>query len=289
MLNRPRQQANNSAQNRADEVILEAERRRASLLAPMGMLPNEFTVPPVDYNFSDDGANNFLHVSCHMETTASQKIMKGGFLEIEKLVPRNKSIKSSEEGSLQMINREGKTYLVPSSSQENVKVTNFGKWEQGFRVYVAIYSKANPMRAAEIYQYIHTIHLASQSFIWDNVMYYDYYFRKNMEQNPQRSWAKTHTQLWTLSMRELIIRYNNSNNGNTNKVRQGEWKDICCWRYNRNQCKKAAKDCKYEHKCSYCGSPNHIYLGCQQRKRQQQNNHSNTDMSSSNEKKENKN
>ena len=56
--------------------------------------------------------------------------------------------------------------------------------------YAQIYSEFNPHRAAEIYQYIHTIHNASLAYKWDNVAYYDYVFRQNMAENPQRSWGK---------------------------------------------------------------------------------------------------
>ena len=81
--------------------------------------------------------------------------------------------------------------------------------------------------------------------------------------NPQRSWAKTYTQLWTLAMRDPISQKQSSGtfNNHANKT-----KVECCWRYNRNQCKKNAKDCKFEHKCSFCGIYNHSYVNCRKRR-----------------------
>ena len=40
-------------------------------------------------------------------------------------------------------------------------------------MYAAIYSEANPHRAAEIWQYMHVINTAAAAFIWDNVPSYD--------------------------------------------------------------------------------------------------------------------
>ena len=97
-----------------------------------------------------------------------------------------------------------------------------------------------------------------------------------MAENPQRSWAKTNIQLWSLAMRDPIPskqQYNNNNNSFSSNNSQnisrkpGEWRDICCWRYNKNRCDKRASECKFQHRCSHCGSQNHIYLNCNRRKR----------------------
>ena len=98
--------------------------------------------------------------------------------------------------------REERTYFIPQSTNNTVKINHVRAWERAFRVYAAIYTQANPHRAAEIYQYVHTINLAAMSFSWDNVAYYDYHFRQLMAKNPQRSWGKVNTQLWSLAMRD---------------------------------------------------------------------------------------
>ena len=269
------------ARSIAEQMVVNAERQKAAITAPTGRInmniPNimnidpKLSVPLADLNFNDDNPGNYTQVSVHIDNTTADKIKIGGFMEIEKLGPRSRDIKPASN-SLELIHRDGKTYFVPSNDREMVKVNNFAKWEQNFRVYASIYSSANPHRAAEIYQYIHTIYLASQSFQWDNVAYYDYYFRKLMADNPQRSWAKTYTQLWTLSMRDpLTFKTSNGHNsqGSSNYVRQANGKsssfDNVCWRYNRNNCKKSAKDCKFEHRCGHCGIFNHSYLNCRKR------------------------
>ena len=100
------------------------------------------------------------------------------------------------------------------------KINGIHKWEQAFRVYAAIFSRANPHRAAEIWHYVHTINTAASCYIWDNVLYYNFTFRQMMNLNPGRSWAKIFNQLWNLAMTTPIQR-NNSYGGNYNGQQQG--------------------------------------------------------------------
>ena len=183
------------ARARTNEVILQAERQKATNIAPQGnlsILHNGLSAPPVDYNFNDDNPGNFCQVSCHVDTTTGNKIKIGDFVEMAKIYPKNSGqMRSEDEGHIEFVSRGGKTYFVPQTGHEAVKINNVRSWERAFRVYAAIYTQANPHRAAEIYQYVHTINLASVSYSWDNVAYYDYHFRQLMAKNPQRSWAKS--------------------------------------------------------------------------------------------------
>ena len=305
-----------SARDRANEIILEAERRKAAVVAPTGngyknesngllslllssLMSNndqsktsnqQCTVPLVDLSFSDDRAS-FNNSTCHLDLAIKQKIGAGSFLEINKLVNRNKLFKENDNMTMEKISHDGKTYFIPatggnsSNNRDVFKITNFARWEEAFRIYAQIYSQYNPHHAAEIYQYIHTIHTASLSYRWENVAYYDYIFRQNMSENPQRSWGKIFTELWTLSMKEPLALNNiigqNYSDHNKRRGSSGDLREICCWRYNCNQCRKSAKDCKYEHRCSYCGLSNHIYLNCHRRQKQNGNNGGNSNNNNS--------
>ena len=261
----------------ADRAIVEAEKFRAVVATPTGK--SDLSVPPVDLSFNDDHAKNFCQVSNHVDTPTEQKIAVGAFLELVKLAPgRTLKLNDNTDKKLELVSKEGKTFYLPFSEKEQNKITNFKKWEDAFKVYAAIYTKYNPHRGAEIYQYVHSIQLASMSYHWDNVAYYDYHFRKLMAENPQRSWSKVNTQLWSLAMRDPIpSKLTSGFNGNTSfgghngqqvkKTVNNEWKDVCCWRYNKNRCSKKAGDCKFEHRCSHCGSFSHIYLNCNRRRR----------------------
>ena len=152
-----------------------------------------------------------------------------------------------------------------------MKINSVRKWEQAFRIYAAIYMRANPERASEVWQYVYVINMATLSYHWDNVAYYDVTFRQLMAFKPWRSWAKTYVQGWNLAMRDPINRHNNNNSnysssGNkTGSSGAHDWCDDCCWRYNKNWCKKP--NCNFDHRCTYCGGWGHGFFNCRKRLR----------------------
>ena len=262
----------------AEEIILNSEKFKATL-APEGKsyqpilnqinqgpeqsVEQSMGVPQVDLNFDDRKDSEFTEMTCHVDEAAVSKIGKGQFLEIPKLIAKNQRVTNmSEEGRIEFFSKEGQSYWIPKagSKEHEVKITDYRKWEQGFKVYAAIFAQINPHRGAEIWQYMHTIQLASQSFSWENVAYYDFMFRQNMAKYPQRSWKIINNQLWSLAMRDPIRTQNQNNSIGKKK----DWRDNCCWRYNRNKCNRASS-CRYDHRCSSCGSYSHILLNCHQK------------------------
>ena len=266
---------NTAAKERANELMRQAERFRAEVSAPPGRnqtnnFPiqndnNFMAVPPVDYSITDSEDAEFSNATCHVDMPTESKIARGQFLEVEKLAPKYKGgkFKPDDQKRMELVNRDGMSYFVPAVEKDE-KINSFSKWEQCFRVYAAIYCKYNPHRGAEIWQYVHNLSIAAATFTWENVANYDYMFRQMMAKKPQRSWGKTNTQLWTLTMKDRIVAGQNYNQNNVKKPRFGDWRDNCCWRYNRNKCKK--QNCRFDHKCSYCGSYSHIFLHCNKRK-----------------------
>ena len=152
---------------------------------------------------SDD---DFFHLTCHIEPNLIHKIEKGEFVELEKLLPKDRlgGYKGHEENRLEWVQRDGGTYLVPASRDS--KINSIRRWEQAFHAYATIYSGANPHRAKEIWQYISVINTAAASYAWDNVYNYDITFRHLIAFNPHRSWAITYNQMWNLSMKDPLPR-----------------------------------------------------------------------------------
>ena len=149
---------------------------------------------------------------------------------------------------------------------KNSKISGICRWEQAFRVYAAIYSKANLRRASEIWQYVYIINLAASSYAWENVAFYDYTFWQLMSIKLERSWAKTYIQGWNLAMMEPITKTQHNLNDNRNARKSGHknWKDYC-WKFNKNRCKRL--DCEWDHRCMYCGGWNHSFVDCRKRQR----------------------
>ena len=68
----------------------------------------------------------------------------------------------SEEQKLQLVFRNGQSFWVPAENDQ--KISGIHKWEQAFQVYTAIYSKAQPHRGPEIWQYVYVINSAVATY-----------------------------------------------------------------------------------------------------------------------------
>ena len=213
--------------------------------------------------------DQFFHVTCHIDEPIKVKIERGDFVELDRLLPKTHNVRS--ENKLDLVLHDGQSFFVPVQSES--KINGVRKWEQAFRIYAAIYSQANPMRAAEIWQYVHVINTAASAYIWENVSNYDVTFRHLMAANPQWSWAKIYNQMWNIAMREPIPKqsgnfkqgYSNSSAANMSQGQSGGQKQFkkrpnYCWTFNKGNCKDGQK-CRFINRCSYCDSPDHgIYI-----------------------------
>ena len=251
------------AKEQADKAIVQAEQFKASIIPPRGKEVDEIDRSRIIFDDDDD----FFHTTCHIDETIEEKAYKGKFVELPKLLqkPEHLSVDSNE---MTLVYKDGFARWEKPSDKDT-KITNVKKWEKAFRIYAQLYCKANPHRSAEILQYIDVINMAAQSFSWSNVARYDYIFRHLMDKRPWRSWAKTYTQMWTMTLIEPVNRSNmiqsgSKNNHNSHGSSEKSWKDGCCWKFNKKQC-SYGKNCRFEHRCTYCGSYNHPYSKCPKR------------------------
>ena len=165
-----------------ERTIIEAEKYKAAIETPPGML-NHFN--PLDHaslegpvvailqqggvntsvGLSDD---DFFHLICHVDSNLKEKIERGDYVDLDKLLVKdNNGPWSNEQFSdcerLEWVRNEMGTFLMPAKKQN--KINNFRRWEQAFHIYATIYCGKNPHRAHEIWQYISVINTASNSFI----------------------------------------------------------------------------------------------------------------------------
>ena len=277
-------------QELADQMVRDAERFKASVLPPKGNSSNNLNAimgKLKDGNFpslesflkclaaNDD--DDFFHLTCHVDAALKEKIEKGDFVDLDRLLPKTRTQTMHDDQLLQQfVSKNGSTYWGPPERES--RISNVRRWEQAFRVYAAIYCNANPDRSAEIWQYVYVINTATVSCVWENVYFYDFTFRQLMAEKPNRSWAKTYTQLWNLAMCDHLPKNNNnsfqsfdrnqdrgaSNSNNSFSTQNGSgssWRDRCCWRFNKgSRCKKW--NCRYDHRCSNCGSWSHNKSSC---------------------------
>ena len=237
-------------------------------------------------NFDQD--DEFFHVTSQIEPGLKAKIEKGEFIDLDKLLPKDKfssGLKGNDELNkhlFQLITQGTNSYMGTADHHRNAnKINSIKKWDQAFRVYAAIYTQANPNRAGEIWQYIYIIHTAATSNPWENVAFYDITFRELMASKPWRNWGKTYTQGWNMAFNNNHnFSHGSSNNGNNgynrnhqqphqqfNNSNNKDWKDDCCWRFNKNKCKRTASECRYDHRCTHCAGWYHSYNNCRKRNR----------------------
>ena len=230
--------------------IVEAERHKASVEAPKG----------IDTTIVTQDDDDLMHVSCNVEDNLVDKAETGKFVEMDKYL--NKPDETGEYGDEQrmtLVNRGGISVWEPVNTRKQ-KITNVHSWEKAFRVYMAIYTRVNPSKAAEMVQYIHTIHHAATKYSWENVAHYDRVFRKWMEKNPNRSWGKILLQMWSMCLTEPLPKIHSSGGSYNNK------KDSkTCWKFNKGFCNYP--QCKFPHRCTYCGSTSHGANACTKKQR----------------------
>ena len=191
-------------QSEADKTkhfIVEAEQFKASVEPPKGKEELEILFRKYQEKLEAESDNEFFHLTCHIDAALKGKIECGEFVDLERLLPKCRT-SLSEERQLEWVSHEGMTYLVPVQDKE--QKINIKRWDQAFRIYAAIYCKANPSRAGEVWQYIYVIHSVASTYQWKNVAYYDYTFRQLMAEKPSRSWGKTYIQMWQLALRDPI-------------------------------------------------------------------------------------
>ena len=235
-------------------------------------LLRQISRPEIGLGITDD---NFFHLTCHINASLQQKIENGAFVDLDKLLPKEKGFEQqySNDTKLEWVQCDGSTFLVHASKTSRINC--FRRWEQAFRMYATIYCSKHPNRSKEIWQYISVINTASLAYNWDNVYHYDVVFRQLMEFNPSCSWAVTYNQMWNLSMTNPIMSNQNRRGGNSSSnfqqqgsfasvqnARQMNRKNDYCWSFNRGNKCKFGKRCKFIECCSYCDSPSHGLVNC---------------------------
>ena len=293
------------AKRKSSKLVVDSERHRATVNVPQGesISNSGVTEPGTSYpspldnsihskvktkqaEWTQDTDDEFFHITCHIELAMREKIEAGGFVDLERLLPKPKGKPSANEHKMDLVFQDGHSYFVPASSEN--RINGIRRWEQAFRIYAAIYSQANPSRAAEIWQYVHVINTAASSYIWENVANYDYTFRQLMAQYPQQSWSKLYNQMWNLSLRDPIPKAGSSSNvgaamgsstkssSQPNHQNQGKGKNSGkskklrhCWAWNKGGSCKFGSRCEFINRCSYCKSTKHGLNTCAKAKKEQ--------------------
>ena len=244
---------------KADKLIRDAEMVKARILDAPGKYAMNNRVLDMNSDFVHSAMvdESFLLVASHIDQNTYEKIVSGDFVDFARLIPKDKVL-LEEDNKMQLVNKDGQTFFVPAGGDKTV-INSFGKWEQAFRDFSDVYTRAHPNRSSELVQYNHIIHTASMYYMWDNVYLYDKDFRLHMSRHPSRSWTLMLQQSWTLRLKDKI-RYDSDNNKFSPNAVTGS-----CKRFNRGKC-SYRHNCKYDHRCLYCNKVGHGVVHCRQLK-----------------------
>ena len=169
-----------SMKERAKNSTLTSEKFKATIEPPKRRMSGD------SYIFNNEPSvltdDDFFHLTCHIDVSVKEKMERGEFVDLEKLLPKGGNAQVQDR--LEWIHKDGSTFLAPVSQRDN-KISSVRKWDQAFRIYATFYSGANPHRSKEIWQYVDVIHTAAASYSWDNVYNYDVTFCHLMKFNCQ--------------------------------------------------------------------------------------------------------
>ena len=76
--------------------------------------------------FSELEDDKFFHVSCHIEPALKSKIEQGGFVDLNKLLLKNRLQSLNKKQSMHFVNKNGESYLVPIESDQ--RITGVRRW-----------------------------------------------------------------------------------------------------------------------------------------------------------------
>ena len=258
--NRQWQQPQQNVEDRSRQMLRQAEEAKARMLEVPGKSSHVLDKMPPGRELLHSVLvdEEYTLVEAHLEDHIRGKIVNGEYVDFARLIPRDRLV-NEDDKRMEFVVKNGQTFLVPISDRETTVISNFGRWEQAFRVYSTVYSDYYPQRAKELIKYNHTIYHAALSYSWENVYSYDKDFRLHMAKFPSRNWGIILQQAWTLRMRDRVDKGARSGqyvtNNKAGESHNGGQKKTC-WKYNSGNCTFGV-GCDYEHKCLICGKYGH--------------------------------
>ena len=235
-----------NALEQAEQIIVDAEKAKARLYDLKGKAFNNSA-------FYDE---NYQMIDSHVEETLKKKIIIFEYVDFGKLLSKKGS--REDDNRMEIVNKNGMMFLSPVADRDNMRVSNYSRWEQAFRVYSNVLTTRFPHKSPELLQYNHTIHTAAMSYHWENVYSYDKEFRHHIARYPARSWSIILQQAWTMLLKDRLKNDNSYFQKGNFAGKQNKRDKEPCRRFNRGRC-SFGLSCKFDHRCSVpkCGKFGH--------------------------------
>ena len=62
--------------------------------------------------------DEFYHLAAHVDRKLRRKIEVGRFVDLAKLLKKNKSVANRNENGVELVNKDGHSYLIPASNKD---------------------------------------------------------------------------------------------------------------------------------------------------------------------------
>ena len=221
----------------ASELIVGVEKAKARMFEVSGKV-DQLTIAQID--------EDYQMIDAHIDVALRKKIINIEYVDFAKLLAKGRSY-GEDEQRLELVNKNGVTFLTTASSKDDVQIVSYFKWEQAFRIYSNVLTSKFPNKSTELLQYHHTIHTASMAYVWENVYAYDKEFRQHIGRHPMRAWNVILQQAWTMLLKDRLKQDNMFFQRGPKGGNKGG-KEICkC--FNRGKC-TFGSSCKFDHRCA---------------------------------------
>ena len=110
---------NNIPKKMLRNMVRDAELHKGKVFKLPDKLPGEMSQAEID--------DEFVLESSHLDNATIEKIEKGQFVDLHKLLPKEKIL--YDEGKLQPLTKEGSTYFAPTTEKDTPLINNFKRWE----------------------------------------------------------------------------------------------------------------------------------------------------------------
>ena len=103
----------------ANDIIIQAEKFCAAVKPLPGTSFNYVRAEEVD--------DEFFHITCHVEQSLKDKIEKGEFIDLERLITKPFQQAGGAQ-RLELVSKDGATYFTPAA-ERGTKISNVKKWD----------------------------------------------------------------------------------------------------------------------------------------------------------------
>lgn len=115
--------------------LLKSPKKVIKPVQGMGNLPIVPTMFRAESISMTDDA--FFQFSAHVDKATCEKIAKGEFVELGKLLIKDKL---EDDNRMEIVNKDGRSYFVLASEKDIPTINSYLKWEKAFDVYMGIYT-----------------------------------------------------------------------------------------------------------------------------------------------------